>query len=88
MKTENVLEQFIKDELATLKADLKNGDETLSEITGSGKEIKTSKKTGDARMRVISQIRDMLIEKQITAAEATQATQLFGKKTKALYWIK
>lgn len=81
-------EQTILNEVKALKIDLKNGDEIITEISGRGKEIKTSKKVGDARIKVIKMVQEAMANKQIDGAEAGRLTRLFGTKTTSIYWIK
>lgn len=81
-------EKTIMNELALLKADLKNGDEIITETSPSGKQISHSKKVGDARIKVINMVRESLTKSEITGAQAGELTRLFGKKTTSIYWIK
>lgn len=81
-------ETTIAKELAYLRADLKNGDEIISEFTVRGKEIKHSKKVGDARIKFMGMIRDAFGLGEITTKQATEYTNEFGRKTTTLYWIK
>lgn len=81
-------EQTILNEVKALKNDLKNGDEIITQISGGGKEIKTSKKVGDARIKVMNMVKEAMMNKHIDGAEAGRLTRLFGTKTTSMYWIK
>lgn len=82
------IQKLVLIELAVLKSSIELGDEVVSEVLGNGKLIKYSRKTANARMKFINMIKDMIGTGELTTSEATQATQLFGKKTTKLYWIK
>lgn len=82
------IEKLVLIELAVLTSSLKSGDEVVSQVLGSGKLIKYSRKTANARIKFINMIKDMIGTGELTTSEATQATQLFGKKTTKLYWLK
>lgn len=83
-----MIDEIVKIELAELKADLKKGDEVITETSMSGKEVKHSKKVGEARMKFMNLMRGLLESKSITAQEATKGTNEFGRKTTNIYWIK
>lgn len=81
------LTQYLKQEYNSLLEELKSGDKI--NISGcSDRIIKTSEKTMNARMKVINEIRQMLINKEITVVEANQATNKFGRMTTKLFWNK
>lgn len=82
------IELEVKNALAELKKDLATGDEIITQIGGSGKVIRHSKKVGEHRVKFIQYIMTKLSNSEITTQDANKATNLFGKKTTSIYWIK
>ena len=71
-----MINDIVNSELAELKQDLKKGDTIISEFSVSGKEIKHSKKVGEARIKFMKLISGL----DLSAEEKTKACNLFGKK--------
>lgn len=80
--------ELVNTELALLKTDIQSGDERLSNVLGNGKLIYYSKKTAIARIGFMDKIKQLLTAGDITTSEANLATQMFGKETTKMYWIK